>query len=180
LAWYFILTSLAIVGIDLCVLQNDYICDNLLRSSVKWHPHFICPVDHDWRLLLGGMFVCNLYATGNRRPGSIRSVSHHLQPRVQLKRVTQGWRVVYDISCKRRLVGLPRTLLIIYSCSWFGQHVVPSLSDCLLPQQTSWWDQTAAPSTTFLLGPFVCPNGYTTATTSTLNSLSTLIACCPR
>lgn len=62
---------------------------------------------------------------------------------------------------------------------WYGQHVNTALR-CQLPQQTTWWDQVdLAASTLWNLGPLACPNGYTTATTSSFNAYSTILACCP-
>lgn len=62
---------------------------------------------------------------------------------------------------------------------WYGQHVNTALR-CQLPQQTTWWDQIdLAASTLWNLGPLACPNGYTTATTSSFNAYSTILACCP-
>ncbi|CZR63145.1 uncharacterized protein PAC_13042 [Phialocephala subalpina] len=61
---------------------------------------------------------------------------------------------------------------------WYGQHVNTALQ-CMAKEQTTWWDQTAAPATTFLLGPFACPTQFTTGTTSVINSETTLVGCCP-
>ncbi|KAN0095369.1 hypothetical protein V8E51_016080 [Hyaloscypha variabilis] len=53
---------------------------------------------------------------------------------------------------------------------------------CLPPQATAWWDQFTAPGATpTVLGgvSLVCPQAYTTAATSVINSYSTLVGCCP-
>lgn len=52
---------------------------------------------------------------------------------------------------------------------------------CLPPQATAWWNQgdLGLIGTTTLLGPVTCPEAYTTATTTVLNSQSTFVACCP-
>ncbi|KAE9370251.1 hypothetical protein N431DRAFT_492375 [Stipitochalara longipes BDJ] len=62
---------------------------------------------------------------------------------------------------------------------WYGQNVNTNLR-CQLPQQTTWWDQSnLAASTLWNLGPLACPNGYTTASTASVNPISTILACCP-
>jgi hypothetical protein len=53
---------------------------------------------------------------------------------------------------------------------------------CNPPEFTVWWNQVwlgLTESTTMLLGPIVCPSAYTTATTTAINSESTLVGCCP-
>jgi hypothetical protein len=52
---------------------------------------------------------------------------------------------------------------------------------CWPPEATTWWAQTflGNTGTTVELGPFVCPAAYTTATTTVVNALSTLVGCCP-
>jgi hypothetical protein len=65
----------------------------------------------------------------------------------------------------------------------YGIYVDPSVT-CLPPAATTWWEQghssygTGAGTTTFSIGPIVCPQAYTTATTSVYDS-STFVACCP-
>lgn len=61
----------------------------------------------------------------------------------------------------------------------YGIYVDPGVK-CLPSQATTWWEQdhSSYGTTTFSLGPIVCPNAYTTATTSVLDS-STFVACCP-
>lgn len=63
---------------------------------------------------------------------------------------------------------------------WYAQHWNTAVT-CLPPQVTSWWQQTlATPQNTITsLGPMVCPELYTTASTSQVDASSTFIACCP-
>ncbi|KFX98949.1 hypothetical protein O988_04109 [Pseudogymnoascus sp. VKM F-3808] len=59
----------------------------------------------------------------------------------------------------------------------YGLSVDPNLT-CLPPPATSWW-QNDNPSIEYSIGPtIVCPQAYTTATTSIRDS-STFVACCP-
>ncbi|KAM3074380.1 hypothetical protein ACMFMF_006393 [Clarireedia jacksonii] len=50
---------------------------------------------------------------------------------------------------------------------------------CLPDVVTSWWDQNATTGATTSLGPFLCPQAYTVAVTSTVGTSSTLTGCCP-
>jgi hypothetical protein len=53
---------------------------------------------------------------------------------------------------------------------------------CLPPEATAWWDQFTAPGATpTVLGgvSLVCPQAYTTAATSVIDSSTTLVGCCP-
>jgi hypothetical protein len=70
--------------------------------------------------------------------------------------------------------------LAIADDPYYGISIDTALT-CLPPVATSWWDQSSAtPLLTHIsLGPIVCPGGYTTATTSAVNDISTFIACCP-
>ena len=57
---------------------------------------------------------------------------------------------------------------------------VDSNTICLPSAVTEWWDQGGSTSATITsIGPIVCPEAYTTASTSILNSLSTFVVCCP-
>ncbi|KFZ19594.1 hypothetical protein V502_03558 [Pseudogymnoascus sp. VKM F-4520 (FW-2644)] len=59
----------------------------------------------------------------------------------------------------------------------YGLSVDPNLT-CLPPPATTWWQQDN-PSIEYSIGPtIVCPQAYTTATTSVHDS-STFVACCP-
>lgn len=63
---------------------------------------------------------------------------------------------------------------------YYGIYISTQVT-CLPPYATSWWnqpDQTPAQTRTSI-GPLVCPQLYTTAYTSVVNSESTFIACCP-
>lgn len=61
----------------------------------------------------------------------------------------------------------------------YGISVDLSLK-CLPPAATTWWEQDHSNlgTTSFSLGPIVCPQAYTTASTSVQDS-STFVACCP-
>jgi hypothetical protein len=65
---------------------------------------------------------------------------------------------------------------------YFGMYI-SSQTTCLPPVATEWWNQekqTPAQTVTSLGGgPSICPQLYTTAHTSILNSMSTFVACCP-
>jgi len=51
---------------------------------------------------------------------------------------------------------------------------------CLPPEATAWWNQSSGATQTSLGGySMVCPQAYTTATTSAIDSFSTLVGCCP-
>jgi len=55
-----------------------------------------------------------------------------------------------------------------------------SAPQCLPPEATAWWDQSSGTTLTELGGySMVCPGAYTTATTTVIDSLSTLVGCCP-
>ncbi|KFY22476.1 hypothetical protein V493_06556 [Pseudogymnoascus sp. VKM F-4281 (FW-2241)] len=59
----------------------------------------------------------------------------------------------------------------------YGLSVDPNLT-CLPPAATTWWQQNDT-SIDYSIGPtIVCPQAYTTATTSVQDS-STFVACCP-
>lgn len=55
---------------------------------------------------------------------------------------------------------------------------------CQPPQVTAWWDQSQMSidlsATQYSLGPVVCPEAYSTATTSANSGESTFIGCFPR
>jgi hypothetical protein len=66
----------------------------------------------------------------------------------------------------------------------YGIYVQQGLS-CQPPQVTSWWDENHMNgidtiATQFSLGPVVCPQAYTTATTTVNVDSSTFVGCCPR
>ena len=63
---------------------------------------------------------------------------------------------------------------------WYGKYIRTDLT-CLPDAATTWLNQRpASVMPTYLsLGPLVCPEQYTTATTSPLDSMSTLVACYP-
>jgi hypothetical protein len=61
----------------------------------------------------------------------------------------------------------------------YGISAQPGLS-CQPPQVTTWWDRNVDASIQFSLGPVVCPEAYSTATTSLNAGGSTFVGCCPR
>lgn len=67
----------------------------------------------------------------------------------------------------------------------YGLFVDKTLK-CQPPQHTTWWNADAlslgidTEETRLSLGPIVCPEAYTTATTITNAGSSTFVACCPR
>ena len=78
----------------------------------------------------------------------------------------------------------------IYSAGGMAIAFAPVFStsispiDCLPTEATAYYSQAISPAAEGLpivtsLGPFICPSGYTTGTTSVLNSLSTFVGCCP-
>jgi hypothetical protein len=76
-------------------------------------------------------------------------------------------------------MGANGALAIAYD-PYYGMSIDRSLT-CLPPFATAWWSQsTTTPLLTHTsLGPFVCPGGYTTATSSVVNDISTFVGCCP-
>jgi hypothetical protein len=60
---------------------------------------------------------------------------------------------------------------------FYGKSIDTQIT-CLPPAATLWWSQSTGQTVTSL-GPLACPELYTTATTSVVNSLSTFVACCP-
>lgn len=62
---------------------------------------------------------------------------------------------------------------------------VPGAATCLPPQMLTWWDADKltlgidTTKTKLSVGPIVCPEAYTTATTITNAGKSTFVACCP-
>jgi hypothetical protein len=76
-------------------------------------------------------------------------------------------------------IGANGALAIAYD-PYYGMSIDRSLT-CLPPFATAWWSQTTTTPllTHTSLGPFVCPGGYTTATSSVVNDISTFVGCCP-
>lgn len=61
---------------------------------------------------------------------------------------------------------------------WYMQNIDTRLFTCWPPEASTWWTQSALPTT--ILGPvFVCPEQYYEAHTSTLDSHTTQTICCP-
>lgn len=63
----------------------------------------------------------------------------------------------------------------------YGQSVANS-PRCLPPEATQWWDGASTVSSTITswsLGPIVCPEAYTTVSTSSVSALGTSVICCP-
>jgi hypothetical protein len=76
-------------------------------------------------------------------------------------------------------IGANGALAIAYD-PYYGMSIDRSLT-CLPPFATAWWSQTTTTPllTHTSLGPFVCPGGYTTATSSVVDDISTFVGCCP-
>lgn len=61
---------------------------------------------------------------------------------------------------------------------WYAQNVDNRLSSCWPPEASTWWTQSAQPTTA--LGPvFTCPEAYYEAYTTTLDSQTKQTICCP-
>lgn len=61
---------------------------------------------------------------------------------------------------------------------WYAQNVDNRLSTCWPPEASTWWSQSAQPTT--VLGPvFTCPEAYFEAYTTTLDSQTKQTICCP-
>ncbi|KAK0105492.1 hypothetical protein ONS95_004146 [Cadophora gregata] len=62
---------------------------------------------------------------------------------------------------------------------YYGRWIDTAVK-CLATEQTRWWEQHSDGITTNInLGPFACPTGYTTATISSVNPLTSFVGCCP-
>ncbi len=62
---------------------------------------------------------------------------------------------------------------------YYGRWIDTAVK-CLATEQTRWWEQHSDGITTNInLGPFACPTGYTTATVSSINPLTSFVGCCP-
>ncbi|KUJ12669.1 uncharacterized protein LY89DRAFT_212046 [Mollisia scopiformis] len=84
-------------------------------------------------------------------------------------------------GCSGQMYMQPGLTTIVAFDAWQGLNV-PFALQCLPIEVTQSYTQTSAGvtgSTRFSLGPFQCPNEYTTASTTILNSLSTSVLCCP-
>jgi hypothetical protein len=85
----------------------------------------------------------------------------------------------FSATCSAAIYMPPGQQILAGFDPWYGQNINTKQA-CLAKEQTTWWDQVNAPSTTYLLGPFACPTEYTQVATSSINSITTLVACCPR
>jgi len=84
-------------------------------------------------------------------------------------------------ECSSALYFMPGTNASIIAFDPYYGRYIDSTAKCLAVQQTSWWEQHSdgVTTTNINLGPFACPTGYTTATESSMNVLTTVIGCCP-
>lgn len=91
--------------------------------------------------------------------------------------ITSAWPM--QAGCSSALWNVWSTAIVAFDPG-YGLGV-DSLFSCLPPAATTWWEQshTSYSGTTFRLGPLVCPQAYTTASTSKQDETSTFIACCP-
>ncbi|TEY71156.1 hypothetical protein BOTCAL_0100g00200 [Botryotinia calthae] len=60
-----------------------------------------------------------------------------------------------------------------------NQNALTFATKCWPSEARSWWNQDTSAAAITLLGPFLCPEAYTVAVTTVLNSGSTLSGCCP-
>ncbi|PQE12556.1 LPXTG-motif cell wall anchor protein [Rutstroemia sp. NJR-2017a BBW] len=60
-----------------------------------------------------------------------------------------------------------------------NQNAATFETHCWPDVVTSWWNQETSAASTTSLGPFLCPQAYTVAVTSTVGTASTLTGCCP-
>ncbi|PQE08139.1 Kinesin light chain protein [Rutstroemia sp. NJR-2017a BVV2] len=60
-----------------------------------------------------------------------------------------------------------------------NQNAASFETHCWPDVVTSWWNQETSAASTTSLGPFLCPQAYTVAATSTVGTSSTLTQCCP-
>jgi hypothetical protein len=60
----------------------------------------------------------------------------------------------------------------------YGLSAAPDVS-CLPPAATIWWENKDGTTPVYSIRPIVCPEDYTTATTSMNGPSSTFVACCP-
>jgi hypothetical protein len=72
----------------------------------------------------------------------------------------------------------PNNLTYLYAFDP-NENAASFATHCLPDVVTSWWDQETVSSVTTSLGPFLCPQAYTVAVTSTVGTSSTLTGCCP-
>ncbi|KAF7913610.1 uncharacterized protein EAF01_000016 [Botrytis porri] len=72
----------------------------------------------------------------------------------------------------------PNNLTVIYAYDP-NNNAEKFATRCWPSEARSWWNQVTSASTTISLGPFLCPEAYTVAVTTVVNSGSTLSGCCP-
>ncbi|TGO30407.1 hypothetical protein BPAE_0006g00170 [Botrytis paeoniae] len=86
---------------------------------------------------------------------------------------------VYPIvpSCKTEFYS-PNNLTQIYAYDP-NQNALTFATKCWPSEARSWWNQETSAAAITSLGPFLCPEAYTVAVTTVVNSGSTLSGCCP-
>lgn len=86
---------------------------------------------------------------------------------------------VYPIvpSCKNEFYS-PDNLKHIYAYDP-NQNALTFSTKCWPSEARSWWNQETSAAAITSLGPFLCPEAYTVAITTVVNSGSTLSGCCP-
>ncbi|KAF5878472.1 uncharacterized protein Bfra_000638 [Botrytis fragariae] len=80
-------------------------------------------------------------------------------------------------SCKTELYS-PNNLTHIYAYDP-NQNALTFATKCWPSEARSWWNQDTSAAAITSLGPFLCPEAYTVAVTTVVNSGSTLSGCCP-
>ncbi|KAF7892822.1 uncharacterized protein EAF02_000360 [Botrytis sinoallii] len=80
-------------------------------------------------------------------------------------------------SCKTELYS-PNNLTQIYAYDP-NQNAITFATKCWPSEARSWWNQDTSATAITSLGPFLCPEAYTVAVTTVVNSGSTLSGCCP-
>jgi hypothetical protein len=91
--------------------------------------------------------------------------------------VTTAWPT--QAGCSSALWNVWSTAIVAFDPGY--SLSVDKRSSCLPPAAMSWWEQDHSTHTgmTLSLGLLVCPQAYTTASSSEKHNFSTFIACCP-
>lgn len=94
--------------------------------------------------------------------------------------LTTAWPSISQCDTALYNIGPDPVFSLVAYDPFFGLHVDTRLT-CLPPAATTWWySQNQTPLLTVTsIGPVICPEAYTTASTSDGGSGSTLVMCCP-
>ena len=82
-----------------------------------------------------------------------------------------------DTICSAAIYQMPGESSLIAFDNWYTNIVGEGGVTCLPTEVIEWRAQNTA--TVISLGPFHCPSDYSTATTTAVDSVSTLVGCCP-